>query len=146
MPNGRIEPEPGEHLNPRERIVREKIIAAIEHEKAGGVSNAEAVAGYLREASYTCLNRFAALKMMEGQGLVQECISNGEQSSGFKEFCGLAPGLAELPDKGYRLYIESLFDELSAKIRVLAVRKQFFTPRYVVEFLTDNTLAESCMK
>lgn len=208
LPNGRIEPEPGEHLNPRERIVREKIVAAIEHEKAGGMSAAEAVAGYLREASYTCLNRFAALKMMEGQGLLQECVSNGEQSSGFREFCGLAPGLAELPDKGYRLYIESLFDELSAEIRVLfdrrdtasllwprrkafeglldilnreelagiwgedetigwvyqyfnppeerkamreasqaprnsrelAVRNQFFTPRYVVEFLTDNTL------
>ncbi|MDZ7695876.1 MAG: BREX-1 system adenine-specific DNA-methyltransferase PglX [Deltaproteobacteria bacterium] len=208
LPNGHIAAHPGEHLNPRERIVREKIVAAIEHEKAGGVSNAEAVAGYLREASYTCLNRFAALKMMEGQGLVQECVSNGEQSSGFKEFCGLAPGLAELPDKGYRLYIESLFDELSAEIRVLfdrrdtasllwprrkafeglldilnreeiagiwgedetigwvyqyfnsteerkkmreesaaprnsrelAVRNQFFTPRYVVEFLADNTL------
>jgi len=208
LPNGRIAPEPGEHLNPRERIVREKIVAAIEHEKAGGMSNAEAVAGYLREASYTCLNRFAALKMMEGQGLLQECVSNGEQSSGFREFCGLAPGLAELPDKGYRLYIESLFDELSVEIRVLfdrqdtasllwprrkafeglldvlnrnelagiwgedetigwiyqyfnpieerkamreasqaprnsrelAVRNQFFTPWYVVEFLADNTL------
>ena len=30
--------------------------------------------------------------------LVQECVSKGEQSSGFKEFCGLAPGLALLPD------------------------------------------------
>jgi hypothetical protein len=117
--NGQIEPEPGEHLNARERIVREKIVAAIEHEKAGGMSNAEAVASYLREASYTCLNRFAALKMMEGQGLVQECVYSGDQSSGFKEFCGLAPVLAELPDKGCLLYTESLFDELSTEIRVL---------------------------
>ena len=208
LPNGRIAPEPGKHLNPGQCIIRKKLIAAIEHEKAGGVSDAEAVANYLREASFTCLNRFAALKMLEARGLVQECVSRGEQSSGFKEFCGLAPGLLELPDKGYRLYIESLFDELSTEIRVLfdrrdlasllwpgrkafdgllnilnreeiagiwgedetigwvyqyfnsgeerkkmrdasaaprnsrelAVRNQFFTPRYVVEFLTDNTL------
>lgn len=130
------------------------------------------------------------------------------QSAGFKEFCGLAPDLVQLPDHGYRLYIESLFDELSTEVKVLfdrrdphsllwpnratferlletlnaadlagvwgedetigwvyqffngqderrkmregnqaprnsrelAVRNQFFTPRYVVQFLTDNTL------
>lgn len=208
LPNGQIAPEPGKHLNPGQRIIREKVVAAIEHEKAGGVSDSAAVDNYLRKTSFTCLNRFVALKMLEARGLVQECVSKGEQSSGFKEFCGLAPGLVELPDKGYQLYIESLFDELSTEIRVLfdrrdlasflwpgrkafdglldilnreeiagvwgedetigwvyqyfnsgeerkkmrdesaaprnsrelAVRNQFFTPRYVVEFLTDNTL------
>ena len=139
---------------------------------------------------------------------MQSCISQGEQSSGFKEFSGLASGLVQLPDKGYRLYIECLFDEIAREVQVLfdrrdpasllwprrqaltellailntaeltavwgedetigwvyqyfnsdeerkqmrsesqaprnsrelAVRNQFFTPRYVVEFLTDNTL------
>ena len=108
LPDGHIASSPGEHLNARERIIREKIVAAIEHEKAGGVSDAEGVAHYLREAAFTCLNCFVALKMLEARELVQECVSTGEQSSGFREFCGLAPGLAELPDKGYRLYIESL--------------------------------------
>ena len=208
LPDGHIAPSPGGHLTAEQRIIRQKIIAAIDHEKAGGLSNAEAVGSYLREASFTYLNRFVALKMLEARGLVQECLSKGEQSSGFKEFCGLAPGLGEFTDKGYRLYIESLFDELSTEIRVLfdrrdlssllwprqkslegllgvlnreeianlwaedetigwvyqyfnsseerkrmreesaaprnsrelAVRNQFFTPRYVVEFLTDNTL------
>ena len=208
LPNGHITPLPGKHLSDEQKIIREKIVAAIAHEKACGVSDAEAVANYLRVASFTALNRFAALKMLEARGLVQECVSKGEQSSGFKEFCGLAPGLAVLPDKGYRLFIESLFDELSTEIRILfdrrdlasllwprrkaqeglfeilnreeisniwcedetigwvyqyfnsseerkkmrdesaaprnsrelAVRNQFFTPRYVVAFLTDNTL------
>ncbi len=208
LPDGTVAPEPGEHLDPAQRIVRRKIVAAIEHEKAGGLSKKEAAAAYLREAAFTFLNRFVALKMVEARGLSLECVSKAEQSSGFKEFCGLAPGLAELPDKGYRLYIESLFDELSTEIKVLfdrrnpasllwprqkvleellailnreaikdvwaedetigwiyqyfnpkderdamrkasrsprntiemAVRNQFFTPRYVVEFLTDNTL------
>ena len=151
--------------------------------------------------------------MLEARELLQECITKGEQSSGYREFSGLAPGLLLLPDSaGYRIYIESLFDELSTEVKVLfdrrdpasvlwpkrstfeqlleilnspdladiwgedetigwvyqffnskeeraamrdpeqggsqaprnsrelAIRNQFFTPRYVVQFLTDNTL------
>ncbi len=173
----------------------------------------QAVADYIRDAAFTSLNRFVALKMLEARGLLQECITKGEASSGYREFCGLAPGLLLLPDSGgYRLYIESLFDELSTEVKVLfdrrdtasalwpkrstfgkllevlnsadladvwgedetigwvyqffnskeeratmrdpkqggsqaprnsrelAIRNQFFTPRYVVQFLTDNTL------
>ena len=164
----------------------------------------------MRDAAFTTLNRFVALKMLEARELVQECVTKGEHSAGYREFCGLAPGLPLLPDSaGYRLYIESLFDELSTEVKVLfdrrdpasvlwpkratfeqlldhperwtssrsvwgedetigwvyqyfngaderrrmreesqaprnsrelAVRNQFFTPRYVVQFLTDNTL------
>jgi len=208
LPDGMIHDEPGTHLNDRQCLTRQKLVDAIQHRIAGGKTSAEAVVDYTREAAFTFLNRFVALKMLEARGLVQQCISKGEQSSGFKEFTGLAPGLAELPDKGYHLYLECLFDELSIEIKILfdrhdvasllwprrqtltdllailnqtdldsvwdqdetigwiyqyfnsseerkkmreesaaprnshelAVRNQFFTPRYVVEFLTDNTL------
>src|SRR5260370_10475503 len=169
----------------------------------------EAVTDYVRDAAFTTLNRFVALKMLEARELVQECTSKGDQSTGYREFCGMAPGVALLPDAaGYRLYVESLFDELSTEVKVLfdrrdgasalwprrqtfetlldafnaadlhdvwiedetigwvyqffnsgderkkmrdesqaprnsrelAVRNQFFTPRYVVQFLCDNTL------
>lgn len=208
LPDGKILPEPGKHLNARQRLTRQKLVDAIEHIKAGGKRPQEAVDEYTREAAFTFLNRFVALRMLEARGLLQECVSKGDQSSGFKEFCGLAPGLASLPDDGYRLYLECLFDELSVEIKVLfdrrdpasllwprrgalaelldilgqndlsgiwnedetigwvyqyfnsseerkkmreesqaprnsrelAVRNQFFTPRYVVQFLTDNTL------
>jgi hypothetical protein len=198
---------PGSHLNARERLVRAKIVAAIERLGAAGDA-AEGVSAFLREAAFTTLNRFVALKMLEARGLIQQCISRGEESVGFKEFSALAPGLIELPDHGYRLYIESIFDEIAREVRVLfdrrdpagllwprrkallelleilnhpdlaaawaedetigwvyqyfnsheereamrtaspaprnsrelAVRNQFFTPRYVVRFLTDNTL------
>jgi len=223
--DGTIAAEPGGHLDAQQRALRTKLVAAVEHVRSsvvGHQSAAEAVTDYLREAAFTTLNRFVALKMLEARGLVQECISHGEQSAGFKEFTGLAPGLVQLPDHGYRLYIESLFDEIGCEVRVLfdrrdpasllwprrqalqqlldilndpdldklttkdrrpttiwhedetigwvyqyfnsdedrekaryddkgkpkapqtsyelAVRNQFFTPRYVVEFLTDNTL------
>ena len=205
--NGTIVELPGEHLDGAQRVLKAKLVAAIEHEMSGGMGPAKAVGSYLREAAFTSLNRFVALKMLEARGLVQECISKWDQSSGFKEFAGLAPGMLQLSDRGYCLYIESIFDEIGREIRVLfdrrdsasllwprrqtlqevlailnaadlksvwdqdetigwvyqyfnsdeerrhmraqsqaprdsrelAVRNQFFTPRYVVQFLTDNT-------
>jgi hypothetical protein len=207
--SGVIASKGGAHLSAREQFQRDKIVAAIEHKLAAGMAAAEAVTDYVRDAAFTTLNRFVALKMLEARELVQECITKGEQSAGYREFCGMAPGVALLPDAaGYRLYIESLFDEFSTEIKVLfdrrdaasvlwpkrqtfeallgvlnteelsavwgedetigwfyqffnlsderramreasaaprnrrelAIRNQFFTPRYVVEFLTDNTL------
>ena len=208
LPNGEILSEPGRHLDALQRLSRKKLVDAIEHIKAGGKTPQEAVDEYTREAAFTFLNRFVALRMLEARGLLQECVSKGDASSGFKEFAGLAPGLSSLEDGGYRLYLECLFDELSVEVKVLfdrrdqasllwprrgaltellgilgdadlsgvwsedeaigwvyqyfnsgeerkkmrdesqaprnsrelAVRNQFFTPRYVVEFLTDNTL------
>jgi hypothetical protein len=207
--SGGIASNAGAHLSARERFQRDKIVAAIEHKRAVGMTATAAVTDYVRDAAFTSLNRFVALKMLEARELVQECITRGEQSTGYREFYGMAPGIALLPDAaGYRLYIESLFDEFSTEIKVLfdrrdsasvlwpkrqtfdallillnarelsaiwgedetigwvyqffnsseerkkmreesheprdsrelAVRNQFFTPRYVVQFLTDNTL------
>jgi len=208
MCDGGIADAPGPQLSPAERLVRKRIVDAIHHRRATGESAVESVGGYLSEAVFTFLNRFAALKMMESRGLVLPCVSQGDQSQGFKEFSGLAPGLIELPDRGYRLYLESLFDEIGCEVGILfdrtdaasqlwprrktleavqekinnpalagiwaedetigwiyqyyndpeerrrmreesaaprnsremAVRNQFFTPRYVVEFLADNSL------
>ena len=209
--DGRIPPVPGAHLSPRERVVWDKLVAAVAHKRSQGITNADAVTAYLREAAFQTLNRFVALKMLEARKLVQECISRGEDSAGFREFIALAPGLVALADKGYRLYIESIFDEIAQEVRALfdrrdsatqlwprrqgllellaalndpdvaavwsedetigwlyqyfnsederrqmraqsqaprnsrelAVRNQFFTPRYVVQFLTDNSLGRT---
>lgn len=121
--DGSIAAEPGSHLDAEQRVVRTKLVAAVDHQRASGLRPADAVAGYLREAAFTMLNRFVALKMLEARGLVQECVSRGDQSAGFKEFTGLAPGLVQVPDHGYRLYIESLFDEIGREVRVLFDRR-----------------------
>jgi hypothetical protein len=207
--NGTVAPRGGQHLTPSQAFLRDRIIASLDHKRDAGMSPPDAVADYLRDAAFTTLNRFAALKMLEARELVRPSVSRGEESAGYKEYCGLAPGVALLPDgAGYRLYIESLFDELATEVKVLfdrrdaasvlwprrqtfeallailngpelalvwgedetigwvyqffnsgderramrdasqaprnsrelAVRNQFFTPRYVVQFLTDNTL------
>ena len=123
LPSGKIAPEPGPHLDAEQRLARQKLVEAIEHLVEGGKKPKEAVEDYIREAAFTFLNRFVALRMLEARGLLQPCVSKGDQSSGFKEFCGLAPGLASLPDGGYRLYLECLFDELSVEIKVLFNRR-----------------------
>lgn len=121
---GAVASKAGSHLSPRQVFQRDKIVAAIEHKRAAGMIAADAVADYLRDAAFTTLNRFIALKMLEARELVQECITKGEQSAGYREFCGLAAGVALLPESsGYRLYIESLFDELSTEVKVLFDRR-----------------------
>ena len=209
--DGTISEQPGSHLSERQKVVREKLVAAVAHKRSTGLNANEAVDAYLREAAFTTLNRFVALKMLEARQLVQECVSEGDDSSGFKEFTALAPGLVVAEDRGYRLYIETIFDEIGQEVKVLfdrhdvvsllwpdrqtllellgilndpelasvwvedetigwvyqyfngdeerskmreesqaprnshelAVRNQFFTPRYVVQFLTDNTLGRT---
>lgn len=162
----------------------------------------------VREQAFTVLNRLAALRMAEARGLLIESVGNGYQAKGFQLYARLAgAGLGETGD-AYRVYLQSVFDELSQDLpglfdryspqgrlfpreaalmqvlgqinhgeidplwaedetigwiyqyfnskeerkamrdasqaprnsRELAVRNQFFTPRYVVEFLVDNTL------
>ena len=122
--DGEVAEKPGRHLSVRQAYQRERIVAAVEHKRAAGMNAADSVADYLRDAAFTTLNRFVALKMLEARELVQECITKGEQSAGYREFCGMAPGLQLLPDSaGYRLYIESLFDELSVGLKVLFDRR-----------------------
>ena len=206
--DGTIAAEPGDHLDATQRALRAKLVAAVEHQRSDELTRADAVTSHVRESAFTTLNRFVALKMLEARELIQECVSQGDQSAGFKEFTGLAPGLIQRLGHGYRFYIESLYDEIGREVRVLfdrrnpasflwprrpvllellntlnapelskiwiedetigwvyqyfngederrkmreesqaprnsrelAVRNQFFTPRYIVQFLVDNTL------
>jgi len=210
--DGEIAEAPGAHLSPFERVTRSKIVGALQYHRSSGRDYPEAVARFVRDAAFTTLNRFVALKMLEARDLVQQCVSGGIDSVGYREFVGLAPGVASLPARtGYRLYLESLFDELGTEVKVLfdrrdaasllwprynafekllaelnrselaeawaddetigwfyqffnskeerqkmrdesqaprnsrelAVRNQFFTPRYVIQFLVDNTLGRT---
>ena len=98
--SGTVAPTAGAHLPAREVFQREKITFTIEHKRAAGMDAPQAVADYVRDAAFTTLNRFIALKMLEARELLQECITKGEQSSGYGEFCGLAPGYFSFPTAG----------------------------------------------
>jgi hypothetical protein len=98
LPDGRIAAQPGSHLSDRQRILRERLVAAMAHKRSLGLSAKEAVADHLRDAGFKTFNRFVALKMLEARGLVQERVSNGEVSSGFKEFGAVTPGLVAVAE------------------------------------------------
>jgi len=199
--------EPGAHLQAEQRLIREKLLAWIEHKEGQIHDRKEALFLAMREMAFTVLNRFVALKLMEARELVRPCVSGGLESAGFQEFTAVAEGLLADQEGSYRLYLETIFEDVSRDVRVLfdprdvaaalwprrtalldllsilnrpelaelwgvdesigwvyqyfnskeerqemrksaaprnsrelAVRNQFFTPRYVVEFLTDNTL------
>src|SRR5689334_1266632 len=65
--DGTIASTPGPHLDDRDKLTREKVVAAVEHFISFGRTRSEAVADYLREAAFTTLNRFVALKMLEAR-------------------------------------------------------------------------------
>jgi hypothetical protein len=201
--------EPGAHLQAEQRLIRDKLVAWIEHKEAQINDRKEALLLALREMAFTALNRFVALKLMEARELVRPCVSGGLESAGFLEFTAVAQGLLADQESSYRLYLETIFEDVSRELRALfdprdpasllwpkrtallelldilnrpelaelwiedealgwiyqyfngndvkqmrdaakggaprnsrelAVRNQFFTPRYVVEFLVDNTL------
>jgi hypothetical protein len=101
-PSGAIASGPGAHLSRAERLTWSKIVGTLGYHRASGLDGAEAVARFVRDAAFTTLNRFVALKMLEGRQLVQQCVSRGSDSSGYREFVGLAAGVDALPDNaGY---------------------------------------------
>jgi len=103
MLDGRVGKAAGAHLAGRQKALRARIVAAIEHKRMAGMTPKDAVADYLRDAAFTTLNRFVALKMLEARGLVQECITKGDASSGFiNEYLAFAPGVKFPDGSGYR--------------------------------------------
>ncbi|GGC16572.1 hypothetical protein GCM10011363_36250 [Marivita lacus] len=197
------------HINDQQRETARILRDTLAHYCASADTDTKAgLDRIVREQAFTVLNRLAALRMAEARGLLMESVGNGYQAKGFQLYIRLAgTGLGETGD-AYRIYLQSVFDELSQDLpglfdrfspqgrlfpresaliqvltlinhgeieplwaedetigwiyqyfnskeerkkmrdasqaprnsRELAVRNQFFTPRYVVEFLVDNTL------
>jgi hypothetical protein len=190
------------------RVLRERVVHISGSLGAGKKPLRAAVDRMTREQSFSVLNRFAALRMCEERGLLQQCVGGELQSKGFQVYLQTAgSGLGGQYER-FRTFIFSIFDEIAIDLgilfdrfspfgllfpreavlgelleiinreelkhiwaedeaigwiyqyfnspeerkamrkasaaprnsRELAVRNQFFTPRYVVEFLTDNTL------
>jgi len=200
------------HLDNEEYEISKALREKIDHVVGGLTSDKKqidsAINRIIHEEAFTVLNRFAALRMCEERGLIQESVRAGMKSKGFLVYstiCG--SGLGTIFER-YKTYLCCLYDEIAVDLSLLfdrygekgilfprepalfelleavnradlknlwaedetigwvyqyfnskeereamrqasaaprnshelAVRNQFFTPRYVVEFLTDNTL------
>ena len=143
QPNGTITPvEKLTHLDDERRDVAELLRERVDH-LASGLSTEEkpvaaAIDRLMREQAFTILNRFAALRMCEERGIVQECVRGGLQSRGFQLYLKTAgSGLGDTYDR-YRTFIFCLFDELAIDLGVLFDR---FAPGGML-FPRESTLIE----
>ena len=110
------------HLDAVGRADRRAIDAAIRHQEAAGAGRKEAAERFIRESAFTFLNRLAALKLMEhpDRALIQPSVGSADQSKGFQQFGMLSPeAMRAQLDGGYRLYLETLFDDLGQALGVL---------------------------
>lgn len=104
------------------RADRRAIEAAIQHEESMGVGHDEAVDRFIRETAFTTLNRLVALKLMEhpSRGIIPQTVGAKAQSKGFQQFSLVSPeAMRGQPDRGYRLYLELMLDDLSHGLGVL---------------------------
>ncbi|MFN3256263.1 MAG: Eco57I restriction-modification methylase domain-containing protein [Ilumatobacter sp.] len=204
--DGRIEDIAALSLDTRRSAVRADLLDVISFLRSEGETARAAVDRLVREAAFTHLNRFIALRVAEGLGIMQEAIADGISSLGFRDFIEIAPASADEDWERFRLFLRICADELSTDVpalfdprnplldlepttatfaelinliagsdediwtapdalgwsyqffnsgderremressaprnsRELAVRNQFFTPSYVVEFLVQNGL------
>ena len=201
--DGTIEDQAALPDNTTGKVTRCDLEQIVAHLRMLGEDPPGAVARLLREAAFTHLNRFIAIRIAEAIGLLPESLANGLQSRGFRDLGEIMPVLAG----DYRGYLRLCGDELAADAPVLfdprnpllalepstaafdelvalladpgtadlwlaadalgwayqffntaderremreaqaprnswelAVRNQFFTPRYVVDFLVQNTI------
>jgi hypothetical protein len=113
------------------RRERDEILAAIAHIESYGADRGHAVEQFVRESAFTVLNRLAALKLMEhsSRGLIPESVGRGKDSKGFALFQKISPEVCRAArngpvlDSGFRLFLESIYDDLAEELGVLFDRR-----------------------
>jgi hypothetical protein len=212
--SGKVDQESSLRLDPSSLQDRREIVGVVDHLVAEGETAKAAVTRFIREASFTHLNRLVAIRVGESIGFIPESLKGGRQSQGFKDFKAVAPLVSKDETGGFWIYLRLLGDELASdapqlfdprnpllalapspkavdqlvpllssgllddawrapdafgwtyqffntqeerremregspapkNTRELAVRNQFFTPRYVVDFLVQNTLGRRLLE
>lgn len=104
--------------------IRKKIESAIEKLQKGGFDKNEAVKEYIKEVSYTNLNRLAALRVMEVRGLMDEIlisrIEYGNKSFIGSRFYEVAREYCKFEmDGGLSYLLNVVFNEISEEMQML---------------------------
>jgi type I restriction-modification system DNA methylase subunit len=111
-------------LSDEQEQVYKDLRDAIAKEMKGGLSEKEALVSYIREVTYTYLNRIAALRVMEVRGLMKEVLIQKEEYSnrsyGHRNFLEVAREFCKSQsDEGLSYFISLIFKEVSADIGLL---------------------------
>lgn len=118
---------------------RRRIAAFITREIKAGQGQKAATEEFIREASYTWINRLIGLKCLESQDLIEEVITTrpeyGNRSKQHRDFREKNPEAASKPDDGLIGCLFSAFEAITEEIRVLFDPKDEYSliiPRYPV--------------
>lgn len=112
------------NLNEEQRKTRENIEQVIEKLGKGGFDKNKAVIEYIKEVSYTYLNRIAALRVLEARGLIDEILisrpENGDKSFINSRFYEVAREYCKYNmDAGLSYLINLMFEEIGEEIKLL---------------------------
>lgn len=104
--------------------IRENIEQVIEKLGKGGFEKKKAVKEYIKEVTYTYLNRIAALRVLEARGLIEEILitrpENGEKSFINSRFYEVAREYCKYNmDAGLSYIINLMFEEIGEEIKLL---------------------------
>jgi len=111
------------HLEKKQLDNRRRVAAFIKREEKIGIDRKTATKEFIKETSYTWINRLLGLKCMECRGLIEEMITirpeYGDRSKYHRNFREKHPDLAAQADDGLIPCLFSAFKEVTEEIKVL---------------------------
>ena len=129
--------------NPKEKEVRIELEKLIENKKISGILSEISVQEFIREYSYTYLNRFIALKLLEERKIILQTVSKDYESKGFIFYLADNPQDETLYNQGkaYEAY-KSFFSWQCLQISKDEEIKILFNPQTTISkiFPLEKTL------
>ena len=138
------------HLEKKELENRRRVAAFIKREEKIGIDQQTATKEFIKETSYTWINRLLGLKCMECRDLIEEMITTrpeyGDRSRYHRNFRENHPDLATRLDDGLIPCLFLAFQEVTEEIKVLFDPENEYSlvvPRYpflkkAIQKINDN--------
>lgn len=128
-----------DELGRKELDKRRRVAAFIKREEKLGLSLEEATSEFIKECSYTWINRLLGLKCMECQGIIEEVITTRPEFSNrsrvHRDFRETHPDIASKADDGLTATLFSIFEEVTDEIKILfdpSNEYSLIIPRYAM--------------
>lgn len=128
-----------DELGRKELDKRRRVAAFIKREEKLGLSLEEATSEFIKECSYTWINRLLGLKCMECQGIIEEVITTrpefSNRSRAHRDFRETHPDIASKADDGLTATLFSVFEQVTDEIKILfdpSNEYSLIIPRYAM--------------